>query len=57
MENKLQKYKDIWYMYIPSIDVWAITDGPNWSIATVSYYSNQYRIDQAIEQFINEYII
>lgn len=51
----MQEYKGIWYAYLPSKDAWIIADRADWSTACVGYYSNNYRIDEAIEHFKKEF--
>lgn len=54
----LQRYKDIFYRFRPGnpdagrVDIWIITDNPNWATASVAYYNaDVYRVDECINLF------
>lgn len=51
MENKLQQYQDIWYMYLPTKDVWCISDSGNDFGNRMYFDANQFHIDQCINKF------
>lgn len=52
MENKLQEYRDMWWMYLKSRDVWVIADREDWTSASLVYVNASiYRIDEAFEKF------
>jgi hypothetical protein len=50
MENKLQKYKDVWYAYFPTQDVWYISEREDQSGNVTICSAIFYRVDQAINK-------
>jgi len=54
MENKLQEYNGIWYMYKPELDAWYLSDRED-KYGCISIYSAEYyRIDECINKFISD---
>lgn len=56
MENKFQKYKDLYYRYLPSKDWWEIVydAGPKVNPVIWRFKGSEYRIDQCFDMVYGE---
>ena len=54
MENRFQKYKDLYYRYLPSMNVWEILFDYKKGVSTWRYNADEYRIDQCFDMVYDE---
>lgn len=49
--NKLQEYKEFWWMFDPSNRVWVVSDNKDISIATLARYHEKFLITECFTLF------